>query len=139
MAAFESFSRDLIFLTEFLVGQEGDGLELGDFEGFAAAHVGAGQLVVATNHVGLGLGEAGAVALVGVAGQLVPFTANDPGDFVLAWLAAFGACDGVAALLGGLVEKIPFFHGIRLFPSRVNVIHTRPCGNGTQDLGETEA
>jgi len=116
-----------------LVRQEGYGLELGDFEGFAASHVGAGELVVAADHVGLGFQEAGAVAFVGVAGQLGAFAADDPGNFVLAGLAALGAGDGVAALFSGLVEKFPFFHDVRLFPSRVNVIHTRPCGNGTQD------
>jgi hypothetical protein len=44
----------------------------------------------------------------------------------------------VVALFGGLVEKFPLFHDLRLFPSGENLIHTRPWGKGTQE-GETQA
>jgi hypothetical protein len=42
----------------------------GDVEAFAAAHVLARHHVIFADHVVAGLGEAGAVALVGAAGEL---------------------------------------------------------------------
>jgi len=52
----------------WLLREEGERLELGDVEWFAAAHIGARQFVVASYHVGLRFGEAGTVALVGSTG-----------------------------------------------------------------------
>src|ERR1035437_1386939 len=94
------------------VGQEGHRLQGADLEGFAAADVGAGQLFVASYHVRLCLGELGAVALVGAAGQLGPLAPDDPGDLVLARLPALGTGQRVGALLGRLVEVVAFFHGL---------------------------
>uniref|UniRef100_E6Q079 Uncharacterized protein n=1 Tax=mine drainage metagenome TaxID=410659 RepID=E6Q079_9ZZZZ len=95
-----------------LAVEECDGLERGDLEAFAAAYVAAGDLIVATNHVGLSLGEAGAVTLIGVAWQLGALAADDPLDHVFAGLAAVRAIEGVFALFGGFCKKIAFFdHG----------------------------
>ena len=44
------------------------GLHTGDFEAFAAAHVLAGHQIVLAQHVRAGLGEAGAIALIGASG-----------------------------------------------------------------------
>ena len=100
-------------------------MEGGDLEGLAAADVLAGELVVAADHVGLGLGEAGSVALVGVARELGALAADDPGDFILGRLAAFGTGEVVGALLGGFVEKIAFFHD--------------DCSEKGRGVGETSA
>jgi hypothetical protein len=89
---------------------EDDGLDAGDLEAFAAAHVFAGHLVVFAQHVGAGFGEAGAVALVGASGKLALLGAHHPGDFILAGLMAVRTVEGRWLLLGALVEKIAFFH-----------------------------
>jgi len=99
-----------------LLRQKRQRLQPRNLERLAAADVGAGQFVVAAHHIGLRLGEAGSVALVGVARQLRPFAANYPGNFVFPRLAALGAGQGVAALFRRFVEKFPLFHGLRLFP-----------------------
>ena len=102
--------------VEPLLGQECKCLQLRDLKWLAAADVGAGELVVAAHHVGLRLGKAGSVALIGIAGQLRTFAAYYPRNLVLGRLAALGAGKVVAALFGGLDEKFPLFHGLRLFP-----------------------
>jgi hypothetical protein len=86
-------------------------LQAGDFERLAAADVGAAELVVATDHVGLGLGELGAVALIGMARKLRLLAPDDPGYLVLSTLAALGAGEGVGALLCRFVEEITLIHG----------------------------
>src|SRR6185503_17804560 len=88
--------------------EEGDGLDSGDLEALAAADVFACDHVVAAHHIGLGLGKAGAVALVGMARQGVLFAADDPSELIVSGLAAVGAGEGVVALLGTLVKKIAF-------------------------------
>jgi hypothetical protein len=90
--------------------QKGQGLKGGDLEGLSAANIGARQLVVTSYHVRLSFGEAGAVALVGPARKLVLFAADDPGDFVVGGLSAPGTSETMGSLLGGFVEKVPFFH-----------------------------
>jgi len=57
-----SFRLDLLI-------QEGHRLDARYFEPFAAAHVLASHQVVAANHVGPGLSELGAIALVGAGGS----------------------------------------------------------------------
>jgi len=88
-------------------------LELRNLEWLAAADVGAGELVIAANHVGLGLGEAGAVAFVGVARQLGPLAPDYPAYLVLAGLAAFGTGKSVFPHFSCFVEEFTFFHWIR--------------------------
>jgi hypothetical protein len=90
--------------------QEGEGLEAIDFKRLAATNIYAGELVVSPDHIGLRLGKPGAVAFVGVPGELGALTTNDPGDLVFAGLPALGASEVVSACFGRLVEKIPFFH-----------------------------
>jgi len=90
--------------------QKGEGLQLGNFEALAAADVAASYEVVAADHVGLGFGETGTVALVGVAGQLGSLAANNPVDLVFAGLAAVGANQGVGFRFIGFGKKIALFH-----------------------------
>jgi len=90
--------------------EKGDGLERRDLKGFAATNVRAGELVVAADHIGLRLGELGAVALICVTGELGTFAPHDPGDLVFAGLSAFGTGEVVCSRFSGLVEKVAFFH-----------------------------
>jgi hypothetical protein len=90
--------------------QECEGLERSDFKSLAAADVATGDEVVFSHHVGLSLGETGAVSLVGVSGQLGPFAPHDPVDLVVAGLAAVRTNEGVCPLLIGFGKKIAFFH-----------------------------
>src|SRR6185503_21384832 len=69
-----------------------------------------GYFIINQDHVGLGLGEAGAVALVGSAGQAVALFADDPAELVLALLLAHGAVQGVGGGGFGFGEKIALFH-----------------------------
>src|SRR5580704_3851896 len=87
-------------------------LEAGDFEAFAAADVFAGHHVVFAEHVGAGFGEAGAVALVGAAGELLLFGANNPGDFILGGLTAVGTVQVRQFLFRAFIEKFALFHKI---------------------------
>ena len=89
---------------------EGYGLDAGYVEALAAADVFAAYQVVAADHVALGFGEAGAVALVGAAAKLGFLAADEPGELILALLAAVRTGHEVGAGFGLLVEKITFFH-----------------------------
>ena len=90
------------------------GLNAGDFKAFAAAHVLAHDHVIAADHIGLGFGELGAVALVGAAGKLALFGAHQPGEFVVTGLAAMRAGEGVGFPGFLFVEKIALVHFILL-------------------------
>ena len=83
---------------------------MSNLKGLAAADVGAGQFVVASYHVRLRFGEAGAVTLVGPARHLRPLAPHDPCYFVLARLSALGADEVVRPLFRGFIEKIALFH-----------------------------
>ncbi len=83
---------------------------MGDFEAFAAADVAAGYHVIAADHVGLGFGEAGPIAVVGVARELGAFAADYPLNLMIGGLAAVRADEGVSARFVGFCEKIAFFH-----------------------------
>jgi hypothetical protein len=96
-------------------------LNAGDFKALAAADILAGELVVAADHVGLGFGEAGAVAFVGAAGDLSFLAADDPLDGVFAGLATVGTGEVVLALLGAFVEEIAFFHKGYCAPKREEI------------------
>src|SRR5579862_2424066 len=108
---------DAAWKTGPLLGQEGQGLQRGDLEWLSAAHIGAGQLVIAAHHIRLRFGEPGAIAFIGMTGQLRFLAADDPGDFVLGSLSALGAGQSVGAHLSGLVKKLAFFHGPRSQPA----------------------
>ena len=97
----------------WLLRQKRERLQRCNLEGFTAADIGAAQLVVAAHHIRLGLGEAGAIAFIGAAGQLLAFAAHYPGHFVLAGLPAFGAGKGVCSQFRRLVEEFPFIHGVK--------------------------
>ena len=85
-------------------------MQRGDLERLAAADVGALQLVIAPDHIGLGLGEPGPVALIGSARKLAALAPYDPGDLILPRLAAFRTGQVVRALLRCLVKKLTFIH-----------------------------
>src|SRR6185369_105952 len=91
--------------SSFISIDEGYGLDSGDVEALAATHVLAGEHVVAPNHVGAGLGELGAIAFVGAAGELAFFHAHDPADVVFVLLSAMWAGQrGFLGLLSLVVE-----------------------------------
>src|SRR4030088_2898015 len=92
----------------------------GDLEPFTAADVLAANRVIAPHHVGLRLGKASGVALVGVAGQQRFFAPDQPCDGVFVSLPAVGACEGVGALLWPLVEKVAFLHAVP--SSRISLV-----------------
>jgi hypothetical protein len=89
---------------------KGDGLNAGNLKSLTAADILASDHVVPANHVALGLGEAGAVSVIGSAGQLILFSPHDPPELVLALLSAVRAGHGVGPLFRTLIEKVPFFH-----------------------------
>jgi hypothetical protein len=101
-------------------------LQAGNFEAFAAADVFAGHHVVFAQHVGTGFGEAGAVALVGAAGELLLLGTDDPSDFILGGLTAMRTVQVRHLLFGTFVEKFSFFHkgvvGRRLLVVGLNLI-----------------
>src|SRR5450432_512030 len=85
-------------------------LHAGNLEAFAAAHVLAHHHVVFAQHVRLGFGEAGAVALVGAARYLLLLGADYPGHLVLRRFFTTGAVEGRWLLFLAFVEKLAFFH-----------------------------
>lgn len=89
-------------------------LDSGHFKALAAADVFAHDHVVAADHIGLGLGEFGAVALVGAAGELLLLGAHQPCELILASLTAVRARKrmGLPGFL--FVEKIALVHLILL-------------------------
>src|SRR3984885_12187351 len=84
----------------------------GDVEAFAAAHVLARHHVIFADHVVAGLGEAGAVALVGAAGELTLLGADEPRHFIFRSLVAVGTIQVRRLLLLAFVEKFAFFHRV---------------------------
>ncbi|MGB2837123.1 MAG: hypothetical protein WBC30_15965, partial [Candidatus Sulfotelmatobacter sp.] len=93
-------------------------LHAGNFKPFPAAHVLAGHQIVFAQHVGAGLGEASAVALISASGKLAFLGAHHPSDFVFCWLMAMRTVQGCHLLLSALVEKIALFHETRLLHVR---------------------
>jgi hypothetical protein len=85
-----------------------------NFEAFAAAHVLAGHHVVAAEHIGAGFGEAGAIALVGSAEQLLFLGTYQPIDFVLGGLLAMGT-----------IQRRNFF--VRPFVKKFSLVHRLGC------------
>src|SRR5579859_2611032 len=109
-ASGKAIPRKAIGTGPFLLVQECQRLELSNLEWFAAADVGAGEFVVAPDHVGLRFCEARPVALVGAARQLRTLAPDHPGHLVFCRLAALGAGQRMGTHLSCFVEKIPFFH-----------------------------
>ena len=99
-------------------------LDAGDLEALAAAHVLTSHQVVFAEHVGAGLGEAGAVTLVGASGKLTLLGANHPSNLVLSRLVAVRTIQGSGFSLLTLVEKVAFFHGLA-------------CGSRTREAAGT--
>lgn len=81
-----------------------------NLKGLAAADIHAAELIVTTHHVRLRLCEPRPIPLIGLARQLGPLPAHNPGHFVLARLPAFGAGQIVRSCLRRLYEKFPLFH-----------------------------
>ena len=84
--------------------------DAGDIETFAAAHVFAHGFVVQQNHIAGEFGEAGAVAFVGAAGDLIQFLAQHPTEFIGVGGAAKRAIEGCRLGGFGLAEKSSLFH-----------------------------
>jgi hypothetical protein len=93
-----------------------------NLKGLAAANIHAAQLIVASHHVGLRLGEPGSIALIGVTGKLGPFPPHHPGHLVLAGLSALGTCQIMRSYLSRLYEKFPLFHFPRFSTSAKELV-----------------
>jgi len=81
-----------------------------DFKAFAAAHVFAHHHIVAADHIGAGLGEFGAVALIGPSGKLFLLGADEPRQLILIRLPAVGTIEGMGLFGVFLVVKIALIH-----------------------------
>src|SRR5579864_2799788 len=92
--------------------RKNDRLHARDIEPLPAAHILAGHHVVFAQHVRPGLGEAGAVALVGAARKLPLLGAYHPSHLVFRRLVAMRTIQRSDFLLLLLVKKIALFHGI---------------------------
>src|SRR3954468_19268220 len=90
------------------------GLQPGNLEALAAAHVLATHNVIFAHHVRACLSETGAVAFVGAAGKLALFCAHQPGDFVIGGLMAVRAVQIGRLLFWALIEKFAFIHWLIL-------------------------
>jgi len=101
-----------------LFAQESERLQACNLERLAAPHIHARKLVIAPDHIGLGLRKFCPIAFVGVARELGALSPDYPGDLVFAGMAAFGADQVVRPCFGGLIEKIPFFHLARISTQR---------------------
>jgi|SRR5580658_6843505 hypothetical protein len=96
---------------EKLLGEH-DRLHSGNLKALAAPHIFAGHHVIATQHVGLGFGEAGAVSFVSPARQLILLGAHQPADFVLGGLLAMRTVQGRCLFLRPFIKKIALFHKV---------------------------
>ena len=85
-------------------------LDSGNFKALAATDVFTHDHIVAANHIGLRLGELGAIALVGAAGELLLLGPHQPCKFVFTSLTAVGTRERVCLLGFFFVEKIAFVH-----------------------------
>ena len=65
-----------------LIGQKRSRLDAGHFKTTAAARIFTGGFVVEQDHVAGGFSKFGAVALVGLAGELVDFAAKEPAQVI---------------------------------------------------------
>jgi hypothetical protein len=90
--------------------KEGHALHARDLKAFAATYVLAGHHVIAPQHVGLRLGELGAIPVVSPGRQAFLFGPHEPLNLVFGGLLAVGASQGRWLFIGTLVEKIAFFH-----------------------------
>jgi hypothetical protein len=96
--------------TIILLFEESDGLHAGNFEPFATTHVLTGHEVVTANHIGLSLGELGAIAIVGAGRKLLLFAANQPAEFIFASLPAVGTSQIGHAGFRPFIKEVTFFH-----------------------------
>jgi hypothetical protein len=83
----------------------------GDFKALTATHIFADHEIVFSHHVGTGFGEAGAIALIGAAGELAFFGTDQPGDFIFARLVAVRTVERCWFLFWPFVKKFALFHG----------------------------
>ncbi|HXC96240.1 MAG TPA: hypothetical protein VNU92_11095 [Edaphobacter sp.] len=67
---------------------EGNRLNSDNIESFSAPYVLASHGVVTPDHVALGLGKAGPIAVIGSSGKLCLLSSYNPVDLVLGLLAA---------------------------------------------------
>jgi hypothetical protein len=97
-------------LTNRLLLGEDNRLHARDFEAFAAAHVFTHHHVVSAQHVGTGLGEAGAIALVRASRELAFLGAHQPANFIFSRLMAVRTVESCRLLVRAFVKKFAFFH-----------------------------
>src|SRR5260370_28676988 len=100
--------------------QERDALHACNFKSFAAAHVLAHHHVIPAQHVRLGLGELGAVAIVRSRRQALLLHAHQPLDLILRRLMTMRTTQICRLLIGPFVEKFALIHelGLGFRPTR---------------------
>ena len=89
---------------------EDDRLHSRDFKPLAAADILARHHVVFPHHVGLRLGKARPVALIGMARQPITLAPHQPRKLILVRLAAVRTSEHMGALFILLIEKVAFIH-----------------------------
>src|SRR5215469_4649661 len=90
--------------------QKSHRLNTRNFKTLAATQVLAHNQIVATDHVGAGLGKFGAIALIGAWRKLSFLGAYQPGQFVFIGLLTMRAVQGVRLPGFFLVKKIALIH-----------------------------
>jgi hypothetical protein len=90
--------------------QKRDRLDARDLEALAAANILAGHHVVTADHIRLGFGELGAIALVGAAGKLLLLGTHQPGELIFTRLAAVRTGQRMRLFGFFFVKKVSFIH-----------------------------
>src|SRR5580704_12456870 len=89
-----------------------DRLHSGNLKALPATHILASHHIVAAQHIGFGLGEAGAVSFVSAAGKLILLGAHQPADFVFGGLLAMRTVQRRQLLFRAFVKKFALFHRV---------------------------
>src|ERR1700690_2518404 len=125
-------SRLLLALDRNLLIQKSHGLHAGNLETLTATQVFARYQVVAAHHVGTGLGELGAVTLVGASRKLALLGADEPAQVIFGGLMAMRAVEGRLASFLLLIVQIALVHHVLRAGCRPNPAHhirtqLQPC------------
>jgi hypothetical protein len=89
-----------------------DRLHSGNLKALPATHILASHHIVAAQHIGFGLGEAGAVSFVSAAGKLILLGAHQPADFVFGGLLAMRTVQRRQLLFRAFIKKFALFHRV---------------------------
>jgi hypothetical protein len=108
--------------------QECHGLNARNLKPFPAPDILARHHIVLAHHIGLRLCKPRAVALVGIAGQVVLFAPYQPAKLVLIGFTAVGTSQHVVPLLSLLIKEIALFHYVTCLRYKLYSMVRRPQG-----------